>query len=214
MRKIIISGLFQRKNHNGIVKFIRENKLISLLTLFLICGMVLGAASARFANDNMIENMDFLFASNFKVRASQSLFNTFAASLTSSFIFVICTFLMGLSVWGVVPIPIIPLFRGVGLGLTAGFLYSNYGFKGFAYHLIVLLPGILISAAAIILEAKEAIFFSLKLASTISPKSSPEKMWTKFRMYLLHTGYVFIISVVASIIDTLFTVLFAGWFNF
>ena len=214
MKGIVVSNFRGKVKKHEMIKVIKENKLTVLLLVFLFAGMIFGAISARFAGDEILENLDFLFASNFRVRASQPAFATFAASLTSSFIFVFCLFLLGLSAWGILIIPLIPFFRGLGLGLTAGFLYSTYGLKGVAFHLIVLLPGVFLSAAAIILQSKESLVFSARLASKILPKGVLDRLWPSFQLYLLRTGYIFIILVFSAAIDLFFTAVFAGYFTF
>ena len=214
MKRIIFSKLKEHKSGNTVIKLIKQNKAAVFFIFFLLLGMIFGTLCVGMAEDNIIENLDFLFASNFKIRSEQSLFEIFSTSLTSSFIFVIIMLLLGLSIWGSLTVPAIVFFRGLGLGLTAGFLYSHYGAKGFLYHLVVLLPGVLISSIAIVLQAKESASFSIKLASKILPKGSLDKLWNKFKLYLLRTGYVFIILVISSVADMLFTMLFSRYFNF
>ena len=92
MKKKILSNL-NRKSKN-ILKIILENKLVSLLVLFLLIGMTTGSICAKFSDDNFIDNLDFLFASNFKIRAEQAMTDTFIASFTSSFIFTAILILM------------------------------------------------------------------------------------------------------------------------
>lgn len=212
MKMILFNNI--RANKSNYIKMIKRNKMIAFLILFLFAGMVLGTFSVGLAQENTIENLDFLFASNFKIRSEQSLFEIFSISLTSSFIFVICMVLFGLSIWGIVIIPVVPFFRGFGLGLTAGFLYVNYGVKGFLYHLIVLLPGVLISSLAIVLQAKESSIFSARLATKILPKENIDRLWERLKLYFLRTGYVFIILVVASFVDMVFTMMFSRYFSF
>lgn len=198
----------------NIIKIIKQNKLISLFIFFLLMGMIFGTVSAKNASEQMINNLDFLFASNFTNRGSQSMFTTFVVSLNSLFIFVFFIFLLGLCLFGTVVIPATLFFRGFGLGITAGFLYSIYGFKGILFHLIVILPGVLISSIAIVIESKEAVMFSSRLVSKVLPKSPPEKLWSYFKIYLVRTGYIFIIITISAIVDMLFNFIFARLFSF
>lgn len=212
MKKKILSNL-NRKSKN-ILKIILENKLVSLLVLFLLIGMTTGSICAKFSDDNFIDNLDFLFASNFKIRAEQAMTDTFIASFTSSFVFTAILILMGLSAWGIFFIPFIPFFRGFGLGLIAGFLYSNYGLKGIIFHILVLLPGVFISSIGIIIESKESISLSAKIISQLSPHTILTNKWKNFKIYFMRSGFVFIILAIASFIDMIFNELFAGLFKF
>ncbi len=214
MKMILFSGRRKDKSKTSFISLIKKYKLLTLIALLLLSGMIFGTFCVGFAEENTIESLDFLFASNFKVRSQQSLFEIFSTSLTSSFVFVALMTLLGLSVWGVLAIPIVPFFRGFGLGLTAGFLYSNYGIKGFLYHLIVLLPGVIISSVAILIHARESLVFSARLMSKILPKGNIDRLWERTKLYFLRTGYVLIILAASSLVDMLFTMLFSGYFNF
>lgn len=214
MKMILFSGRRKDKSKTRFISLIKKYKLLTLIALLLLSGMIFGTFCVGFAEENTIESLDFLFASNFKVRSQQSLFEIFSTSLTSSFVFVALMTLLGLSVWGVLAIPAVPFFRGFGLGLTAGFLYSNYGIKGFLYHLIVLLPGVIISSVAILIHARESLVFSARLMSKILPKGNIDRLWERTKLYFLRTGYVLIILAASSLVDMLFTMLFSGYFNF
>lgn len=204
----------ERESKQIILNLIRQNKLVFTLTVFLFFGILFGAISARYSDEQMLENMDFLFASNFKARLSLPLFNIFVASLSSSFVFLLCLFMMGSSIWGLAFIPTIPFFRGFGVGLTAGYLYSTYGFTGVAFHFLVLLPSVLISSVAIIIEAKESTIFSARLAAKIRPNSDFEKIWPNMKNYLTKTGYMLIALVVSALLDVFCTMTFAQHFSF
>ena len=214
MKMILFSGRRKDKSKTSFISLIKKYKLLTLIALLLLSGMIFGTFCVGFAEENTIESLDFLFASNFKVRSQQSLFEIFSTSLTSSFVFVALMTLLGLSVWGILAIPAVPFFRGFGLGLTAGFLYSNYGIKGFLYHLIVLLPGVIISSVAILIHARESLVFSARLMSKILPKGNIDRLWERTKLYFLRTGYVLIILAASSLVDMLFTMLFSGYFNF
>lgn len=212
--KRIFYTLKKNCNMQSFIKIIKQNKLISLFIFFLLMGMVFGALSAKNASSSIIESLDFLFASNFKNRETQSMFTTFIASLNSLFIFVFFIFLLGLCMFGVVVIPASLFFRGFGLGITAGFLYSMYGAKGILFHLIVILPGVFLSSIAIIIEAKESLIFCSRLISKVLPKAPPEKLWPYFKTYLIKTGYIFIIITICAALDMLLNSIFAHLFSF
>ena len=214
MKMILFSRLKMDKSKVSIIRLIKKYKLLTLIALFLLSGMTFGTFCVGLAGESTIESLDFLFASNFKVRSQQSLFEIFSTSLTSSFVFVAVMILLGLSAWGILAIPAVLFFRGFGLGLTAGFLYANYGIKGFLYHLIVLLPGVILSSVAILMHARESLIFSARILSRILPRGNIDRLWERAKLFFLRTGYVLIILAASSLIDMLFTMLFSGYFNF
>ena len=212
MKEKILLNLDQKRKN--MLRLILENKLVSLLVLFLLVGMTMGSICAKFADNDFIDSLDFLFASNLKTRAEQAMVDTFVASFTSSFVFTAALILMGLSAWGIFLIPFVSFFRGFGLGLIAGFLYSSYGFKGILFHILVLLPGIFVSSIGIIIESRESLNLSAKIISQLSPRGILSGNRQNIRTYFMRSGYVFIILAVASFIDMTFNSLFIGLFKF
>lgn len=188
----------------------RENKAICFLALLFLAGMVVGAIVARNAGFRSISRLDFLFAGNFKAKASQPFLTIFSASFASAFLFVLACFLCGLSMWGAFFLPVIPFFRGFGLGLTSGFLYVTYGWKGFLYNLSVILPGAFLCCFAILAAALEGIRYSRALEAHRAPATGGISM----RNYVTRFGAILSCACVAAILDTLMSALFGGYFSF
>lgn len=206
---------FKGINRNKeITYFIKNNKLLIFLSIILILGMIFGALGIKFIKLDTIKKLDFLFATDFSERTSQPKVYTFIASFSSSYIFTLLILIMSLSFFGSITIPIIIFFRGVGLGITSGYLYLIYGLKGIAYHILILLPGIFISSIAILLISSHAIKFSIKFASKITPKPTEDRLWPKLTEYFKKCSYLSIILIFSSIIDMIEMILFSKFFNF
>ncbi len=215
MGKIICYNKFKNNFcENNIISFIINHKAYSWLIFSILLGIMFGTISERTASDTVIEGLDSLFLNNFYIRLEQPFYYTFIISLTSSFIFIFILIMLGVCAFGSVFIPIIPFIRGFSMGLVSGYIYSTYGLKGILFYLIVVLPGALISAIAIILEAKESFDFSRLLFLKITSKSSSEKIESNFKIYLLRTGYIFVILAISSITDSLLSILISGHFKF
>ncbi len=206
---------FKNINRNKeITYFFKNNKLLIFLSVALISGMIFGALGIKFIKLDTIKKLDFLFATDFSERNSQPKVYTFIASFSSSYIFTLLILIMSLSFFGSITIPIIIFFRGVGLGITSGYLYLIYGLKGIAYHILILLPGIFISSIAILLISSHAIKFSIKFASKITPKPTEDRLWSKLTEYFKKCSYLSIILIFSSVIDMIEMILFSKFFNF
>lgn len=216
MGVIIIKNRFRKRETpvrnygKEILYAAKENQAMVLLALILLSGMVLGSIYARSAGFNVLERLDFLFAGNFKARETQPFINIFAASFASSFLFVFACFLCGLSMWGAFFIPIILVFRGFGLGLTSGYLYASYGWKGILYNLAVILPGAFVCCLFILLASLEGIRFSRLIASRNSELSYKPNL----KSYMLRFGIILSGTCLAALIDLAFSALFGGLFSF
>lgn len=214
---IVVKHSFRHRpviNSKVFVQALRENYVLVLFSLSMICGMIFGAVFARNADFAALNKLDFLFYSNFKARAAQPIISIFSASFASSFIFILICFLCGLSMWGMFITPAVLFFRGFGLGLTSGYLYAAYGLMGVLFNLVVILPGAFVCCLAILMAAREGSRFSRIIAScgtlpqrgTISPP--------KIKPYLLRFGAILMIAFLAAVLDVVFSGCFAGMFSF
>lgn len=194
-----------------LAKTVRTNRGTVLLSLLFLAGMALGALYARSAGFDVLDELDFLFSSNFRVRSSAPSYSVFLASFASSFLFLLLCFLCGLSMWGAFLIPLIPVFRGFGLGLTSGYLYAVYGGKGILFNLVVILPGAFFCCLSILLAAREGMRFSRVVAGH---GSGSGVNGAKIRLYSLHFGAYLGISFLSALCDLLFAVCFGGLFSF
>ena len=112
--------------------------------------------------------------------------------------------------WGSITIPMLIFFKGLGLGLSSGYIYLTYGFKGILFNLVIVLPGAFLSCLALVISSKESITFSY----TLFLSSLKRRITPNFKEYFVNVCRSFVIIVIASVIDMLFSWWFAGLFKF
>lgn len=195
---------------SNIIYLIKNNTIVSFFIFLLFIGIITGTILTRNANEELIQNLKMLFLSNYTLRSSQPLLDTFTASIISSFIFVFLSIIMGLSMWGSITIPMLIFFKGLGLGLSSGYIYLTYGFKGILFNLVIVLPGAFLSCLALVISSKESITFSY----TLFLSSLKRRITPNFKEYFVNVCRSFVIIVIASVIDMLFSWWFAGLFKF
>lgn len=205
---------FSKVKKEDIVRFVSNNKLLLLLSVFLLIGVFLGAILVRFTDENIMKFINVLFITDFKERLSKTLLSIFIASISSIFIFIIMSFFMGLSIWGFIVAPLVPFIRGVCIGLSEGYLYSTYGLRGICFYSLVFLPGIFISSIAILLMTREAIKLSNDFSSLIFLGNKLTNVRNSIRLYIIRSGCVAIIVIIASVADIVSNVLFSKLFKF
>lgn len=193
---------------------VRLNHSMVLLSLFLLSGMIFGAFFARKTDFSLLELLDFLLSSNFKARAGQPFFAVFSASFASAFLFLFFCFLCGLSMWGMFLIPASIFFRGFGLGLTSGYLYAAYGWKGILFNFLVILPGAFVCSLALLLGAREGIRFSRRIAACGTSPRGGVVGRSNMKIYLLHFGTILGTAFLAALLDFLTSSCFSGMFSF
>ena len=179
----------------------------------MLFGMISGTIAAKNADENLLAQLDFLFASNFKSRIQQPAGNTFAASLASSFIFLLVIFLSGCSLWGGLLIPLTTFFRGFGLGILTGYLYYSYGWHGFLFHLLVILPGMFLSSIGIAYGSEKSLKLSVRLFRA-QKKDADRTANINFKQYFFLMGKACTMITFAAVLDMICTVCFSGLFQF
>lgn len=141
----------------------QANGLLIVLTTLFISGLVVGALCVRTAGGEVLGKMAQLFQNYTQVRAQQSMFQNFSNSFIAGAIGILLLYLLGLTAWGTPLILCIPAFEGMGIGMTSGTLYADYGWPGFGYSALIIVPGALISTIAILLSARESIRYSANI---------------------------------------------------
>ena len=194
--------------------FIKKNKMLVFLAMFLLCGICFGAVLIKLADENAIKFMNVLFLSDFKERLNKPLLEAFITSISSTFVFGLISFFMGLSMWGFILAPIVPFVRGVCIGLCEGYLYSAYGLKGVCFHALIFLPGIFISSIAILLMTREAMKISNCFSSAMLTNSNASATSTSIKLYVIRSSCITIIILISSVIDLISSLMFSKFFSF
>lgn len=210
--------LIKMKKTNKLRKlkaFITQNKLLVFLSLVLLCGIFLGSNIEELMKNQTVENITSMFLNDFKNRAFQPIFYVFISSLSSIFLFILVSFFLGLSIWGFLLVPLVPFFRGLGIGLVQNYLYSQYGLKGLLFQLIVLFPGFFISSIAILLMAKESILISKNFSNILVFRSNPKiEKNTDLKNYIIKVGIILSIALGSVVVDIFLNFFFLRFFSF
>lgn len=93
-------------------------------------------------------------------------------------------YLLGLWACGIPFAAAVPLFYGLGLGLTEGYYYAM-GAQGVLAVAVVLLPGALLTAAVLTMATTESLRLSARLSRQLLPRTPPEGLWGDFKLYCL-----------------------------
>ncbi|MBR1779071.1 MAG: hypothetical protein IJ758_01010 [Clostridia bacterium] len=195
--------------------FARQNKILVILASILLLGIFFGAIIGDIIKNQTVEDITSLFLNNYKNRENQPIFYAFISSLSSIFLFILATFLIGLSAWGFTLAPFMPFFRGLSIGLIQNYLYSQYGMKGILFQILVLLPGIFISSIAILLMAKEAMIISYSFSNRLIFKErSRFDREVDIKTYIIKVGYVLSIALLSVIVDSFLNFLLLRFFHF
>ena len=198
-----------------LISFGKNNKIFILLTFLMLVSMVVGSVFIGTVNLEFLKKVDFLFLSDVKMRFESSGIDVLISSFASLFLIFLIIQLVAFSCWGVFAIPIIIIFKGLGFGISAGYLYLIYGLKGIAFYILVLLPGMFVSSIATILISVHSMRFSSKIANKILySKSANDDICVDLKMHIKKSGYALFVSLISSLLDTAFATMFSRFFEF
>ncbi len=213
MQKIISKFTSTLKKYE-ILEASKNNKVLILMVLMLITGMILGSLSTGYINMEYLHKIDFIFINNFKEKIYQSFLGIFASSSSQMLILTIILEFFALSFWGPLLIPFTVLFRGLALGLCAGYLYLIYGLKGIAFYLLIMLPGIFISSIGLLLFSSQTFKFSAKFAKSLFSKEVHQELLHVFKSHIKNSRLSFVLFLVSALADVCFTAMFVKFFDF
>lgn len=193
---------------------VKTNRTILLLAVLFLFGVLLGAVYITKADSAILDTLDYFFFSSIKTRMSHGFFQIFAASAASSFLFLLCIFFGGLTMWGAFFVPVFSVFRGFGFGLTAGYVYG-FGAMGVLYQVMMVLPGAMLSGFAIFLASREAIQFSGKINLVHRARTKPHRYVKQpsVRNYAMRIGAVSSFALFGALADVFTALVFSGIFQ-
>ena len=182
-----------------------------LFAIMLAAGLTVGCICSRGLSSGTLKNLDFLFTTNMPGRLAGGAWDAFCAGFASDFLFLFAAFLTGLSLWGAAALPFIAFFKGFGVGVSAGYLISTFGVKGFLFYISVLLPGIVISGAALVYELGAAFDIFRSVWRSLFSKEKQD-FRESVRLYLKSGLKYLVITFIASVTDAVLWVGLAGLF--
>lgn len=189
-----------------------EWKMFTLVSLFF-SGMIIGAISVKHTDNMLNARLVIMFSDYTMLRTTQSFFQTFINSFSVCLLFLLVVFTSGLCAVGAPIIAIVPLFRGIGIGVVSGYLYSTYSMSGAGYCMTVIFPSAIISTATLLFGCNESFIMSYEIYNIISGKTQ-NKHGNLLKKYSIRFSILLIIMLLSAIIDTITTMIFASKFNF
>ena len=120
--------MVSRKKTCFSVRLKRIHFIKVIVVLFLI-GMVYGALLVGLGQAQTQEQLSFLTEQFIGKRAEQSIMYTFIGSFNSSAVLLLALFVLGFCAVGQPVALFLPVFHGLGLGISMAYLYSTQGFQ-------------------------------------------------------------------------------------
>ncbi len=210
---ILRTGRFRHRQEEESAQTLGRNKFLKAIFILFLLGMIYGAVMVSVSSQESLDKMSFITGQFIDKRAQQSIFLTFFNSLYSSGILLAALFVLGFCAIGHPVSLFIPFFRGLGLGLSMGYLYQNDGLKGVVFCLLLIIPQAFFSTLSLILATRESVRFSNLFLSLLFPKKLEQSQAPHLlKLYLTKFGVLAGLIAVSALVDSVCTFLFAGFF--
>ena len=179
--------------------------LFILFTFGFLCGTILICTN----NAETLKQLNILMQKFLKNRTEQSIFITFFSSFFSSIVSIAALFFLGFFPLGQPISFFIPIFHGLGLGLSTAYLYSFNGLKGVIFSILIIAPSEIIFTLILLLGSKFSIKFSNMNFKNLFPEKFKQKNKGTVKIYIKRFISLLCLSLIAAIVDGLTTFSFA-----
>lgn len=185
---------------------------LTVLTGLYFAGVFLGVILYGALDGESLAALNDITGSFISGRLNHTFWETLVNSFSGAFLLLLLCFWLGFSA-AAQPIELlIPAFRGLGAGVSLSGMYGSFGFRGVGMSAVLIIPGAVLSAFALIIAAREALEMSGSVfGSSFGGRSGGEAL--DIRLYF--TKFVILCAVLAlsAVADSLATFLFAGFWT-
>jgi hypothetical protein len=126
-------------------------------------------------------------------------------------LFLALAYLLGLCAGGLPLLLLLPVIRGLGLGVVNGWLYMTYGATGVGYSVLVLYPATVVSIIVMLAACKESMLMSSDMLLMLNGKL--ERVESSLRLYTTRYFVLLLSSLAAAALDALCFAAFSGVFE-
>ena len=208
---IIASTHINQKKKNRI-QVIEKNYNIIILTILIVFGIILGTIIISKTSIEFNNSINVLYDNLVASIKGKSFFSIFFDTFFSSMVYIFLFFIMGTNAIGVPFIYFLTCIKGIGNGITSGYLYMSFGLQGVGFSTLVLFPYALMSGVIVILMGNSSIKMSKYIFSGLNGKLINNNE-IKIKKYCVNFLIYTALFITASIIDAIFKSSFSGAFG-
>lgn len=199
------------RRHRRAVAFIRDNRrlfpFVGLFLLGVLLGVLVYVTAARPTAD-----WDGLLRLSAVGDGWHAWLGALFSSVFSSVVLLSVLFLLGLWPCGAPFVLLVPLFYGLGLGLSEAYHYS-LGMGGILKVVLLVMPHGLLTAGVLVMASVESLRLSTRLCRQLLPAASCGGLWSGFRLYCLRFLLFLLAAVFVGLLDNLMRVVFAQFLS-
>jgi hypothetical protein len=177
--------------YTGLYGYLKTNYLTLTLALIFLGGVTAGSAVVAWLDDTSLQRLLTLLSGFINGRMEQGDIATFFSALGSNLVLLTLLFILGFCAISAPLILLVPFFKGLGFGLSAGVIAAHYGISAAGYIGVLMLPNTVFSALVILSACQDALKLSRTFLNVLRPPQrgqqpyAPGRYCARFFMYVL-----------------------------
>ena len=192
------------KKLNSGLALILPNKKVNLFVIFIvILGIISGSLFLMVLNDNdksEVINEISTFMTNINTNNINNL-NSFKNSLIEGMILIILSWILGMSIIGVIFNIFFIYMKSFTIGFSISSFILVYKYKGILSSLVYTIPSQLINILIILILGVYTLLFSMSLFKMIFLKDKTVNLGKFFKKYVLVFGICIILCVISALCE-------------
>ncbi len=189
-----------------------QDKSISIFALMgiLLAGVLAGTLMYCNIDEQHYQNIAAITGGLLENRMNYSFTEMLVNSFAGSFLLIVLCFILGT---GPVFQPVellIPVYRGLGLGILLADMYCSFGSYGIIISVLLILPNAVVSAFILLIAVRESIRMSNSVRKVVFKSDSS---YSKIDFSLYFTKFIVIITILSlsSLADSVVTVFLSDY---
>jgi len=182
--------------------FLAENRLLILFSFVFLAGAALAVLIYALSGPVFAAELSAILKIKPVTGGFKGGISALFSSCFSSIVLLAVLFICGLSACGAPVAAVVPLFFGMGLGLTEAY-YCSSGVKGFFVAALLVVPHYLIAATALLFGTMESIRLSVLLSRQLLPGGVMGGLWQDFKLYFLRFFAYAVVAFASGVVDVI-----------
>lgn len=179
--------------------------VIFRIMLLMIAGVLIGTLAFSFIKTSTLSDLNLIENDYLSMRENGRYVEILYGSLLNSSTLIIVLFLLGFCAIAQPVAVLIPVYKGMGFGVTIAQIYSENGINGFFIALLLILPCALISSYALFIAVRESMRLSNRFFSQafLDRRSESESINDYVKLYAVKFLVLEAVTAVAAAVDCL-----------
>lgn len=190
--------------------FIHNTGFFAFLVGSAVIGVLFGVMSYCFMSADFLEQLSIAEENYIELRRNQDFAQILMKSFLSSSVYLGCAFVFGFSAIAQPIEIIIPLVKGMGLGVCVAQIYTQNGKSGILTCLLLILPCSLLSMYALVVGVREAVGLSNIFMTNALSIGQVNGLLPTIKLYCTKFLVLEAVVAVSAAVDCVCTVVFAG----